>query len=174
MATSTVIIDSNDGVTSETPANPGTAKIRVVGSTAELSVNAGAYSPLVTDATAALVTGTAEALAPSITFTTTPTSLLAYAPVLTAAKTVLLTVQGTAYSTGATTEFHFYVKVGATETAVRRFFFNNANEHATFAGSWIVALPAGTLAIDVMAVRVEGSGTITLTADDFVCLTYIG
>ena len=173
-----ISIDSaSDTQGGDEAAAPGTAKLRVNAGVLEASSNAGAWSPIVTDATAAgaIATGGVDVLAPSITFTTTPTALATVEATLAEAKTVLFTVQGTAYSTGTNTEFHFYLVVNEGDpSAVRRCFINPASQHMAFGGSWIVELPEGEVEVVVYGVRVEGSGTITLTADDFVCATFIG
>lgn len=175
MATSTVIINSNDGVSSETPASPGTAKIRVTGNTLEASVNAGAYSVISTAATSTILSGGDEDLAPVQAIEGSAVELLSVsAGTLTAVRTVQINVEGTAYSTGANTVFEFYADVNGTPLARRRLMFNPSSQHLAFAGSWIVELPAEAVTIKLYGIRMAGAGTITMNSDDFVNLTYFG
>lgn len=119
------------------------------------------------------LSGGVDALAPSLSITGSAVEMLSVgAGTLGAARTVQITAHGTAYSTDVTTLFEFYADVNGTPAARRRLFFNAASSHQSWSGSWIVTLPAAAVTIKLYGIRMSGSGTITLNADDFVSLVY--
>lgn len=124
---------------------------------------------------ATLINVSTENLAPVFAVDGTPVELLSVTPAtLTASRSVLLVVNGTAYSTGTNTLFEFYVDVNGTPTLNKRIMYNPSSQHITFSGAWIVTIPSGAVTVKLYGVRAAGGGTITFNADDFVSLAYQG
>lgn len=121
------------------------------------------------------ISGSVDALTPSLAIDGSAVEMLSVsAGTLTATRTVVITVSGTAYATSGTTLFEFYADVNGTPLARRRLFFNSASVHHAWSGSWVVTLPATAVTIKLYGIRMSGVGTITLNSDDFVNLTYQG
>ncbi len=125
-----------------------------------------------------LVTGSAEdvSVAPDININGTPVLLLAGTFTVPAGgKTVMVSAAGSLYCNSSTTGFSFTIVVnGGAASSGRTIFFNSASFHANWAGSWIVALPAGSVTIELFGVRVSGAGTGVMNADDSVQFTFVG
>lgn len=122
-----------------------------------------------------IISASAENLSPSLAIDGSAVEMLSLTPsALTASRTVLLIASGTAYSTGLTTLFEFYVEVNGTPTARRRIFFNPIGVHMSFTGSWLVSIPSGAVTVKLYGIRMAGAGTVTLNSDDYVSFSYQG
>ena len=114
---------------------------------------------------------------PSINISDTNTTIITlnYPYDLSVSRKVQITANFTAYTNIALTGIQFWLTINNTNnTNASRFFFSQASNIQTISQSWVVTLPASSIAIDLKAVRYTGTGTITLADNNSAGITLIG
>lgn len=87
---------------------------------------------------------------------------------------VLITLNGSCYSTSINTGMDFRVSVGGADIGIPlKFFFNTAFQHSCFSGGWVTTVQAGANTILAKISRTAG-GHITLDSNDFINISVIG